>query len=205
MNENEIFSDRADDSDGEESEPFDGDSPLRGLTKMNFNTTSSVDDFTVDELVAGAKCKVDANDAAEVLERRQAGNQAKAALKELYDDDFDFDSPPESLDRYERVLTLRELEHAAISNGRRKHLLADQDGAQDIPDVEHAVHVVSIMETYGELAEHNLARVAGATVARSEVREAAAASLESVRGEAQSKSHDSLREALAAWLRPGDS
>jgi len=202
MNEPSIFDDDSDESDDETTglvdAPLDDD--------RDYASVYEFDDTThVGRLLEQAKDEVHAADAAETLQRTQAGHQAKAALKELYDDDFDFDAPPDSLDRYERVLALREMEHAAISNARRESEIADEFDTHDLPNVQHAVQVVSIMESYGELAEHNLARVAGATVARAEVREAAAASLKLIRKGAATDSHDSIREALAAWLRPGDS
>jgi len=158
----------------------------------------------VERLVDNARDEIKATQVADTLEREQAGNRAKQALKQLYDDDFDFDNPPDSLDRYERTIALRRLEEAAIYNGKFESEWFDERELHDLPNVEHAVNVVSIMKTYGELAEHNLARVTSSTIVKPEVREAAADALHEIRSDAQQQSQDSLRAALAAWLHPGD-
>jgi len=157
----------------------------------------------VERLVDNARDEIKANQVADTLEREQAGNRAKQALKQLYDDDFDFDNPPDSLDRYERTIALRRLEEAAIYNGKFESEWFEERELHDLPNIEHAVNVVSIMKTYGELAEHNLARVTSSTIVEPEVREAAADALHEIRSDAQQQSHDTLREALAAWLHPG--
>jgi hypothetical protein len=157
----------------------------------------------VERLVNEARDEIKANQVADTLERERAGNRAKQALKQLYDDDFDFDNPPDSLDRYERTIALRRLEEAAIYNGKFESEWFEERELHDLPNIEHAVNVVSIMKTYGELAEHNLARVTSSTIVEPEVREAAADALHEIRSDAQQQSHDTLREALAAWLHPG--
>lgn len=167
------------------------------------NLSAADRDLSPSELVSRAKPDVRAENAAFSLERTQARNHAEAALRELFDDDFDLENAPDSLNRYEKLIALRRLERAAVKNGQRR----DED-VGDLPNVDHAVHVVSIMKTYGELAEHNLARVAGATRTKHEVREAAAEALSEIRQDTQEPERGSIAavlDALAERLRPGDS
>lgn len=167
------------------------------------NLSAADRDLSPSELISRAKPDVQSENAAFTLERTQARNHAEAALRELFDDDLDLENPPDSLNRYEKLIALRRLERAAVKNGQRR----DED-VGDLPNVEHAVHVVSIMRTYGELAEHNLARVAGATRTEHEVREAAAEALSEIRQNTQEPERGSIAavlDALAERLRPGDS
>lgn len=205
MTDSEIFSN--DNSDAEHSDGLLSDTDelsdnyeFTEVPEYGFDNTKT----DVNRLVDNARDEIKASRVADTLEREQAGNRAKQALKQLYDDDFDFDNPPDSLDRYERMIALRRLEEAAIYNGKFESEWFEDRELHDLPNVDHAVNVVSIMKTYGELAEHNLARLTSSTVAVPEVREAAADALHDIRSETQQPSHDSLRAALAAWLRPGD-
>jgi len=153
-------------------------------------------------LVKEAEVKLTAREATTALERSKAREVAKEALKEHYSDDFDLDDPPESLDRFETMITLRRLERAVVENGKAESEWPEDVDLGGLPDVELAVEMVRTMQSYGELAEPHLARLGGATVCDAEVRKEATAALKELRDENRT-SHDSLREALAAWIRPG--
>jgi len=194
-----IFEDSALDIDDEEGDV----SPDGQAVTESENLSAPFRDASPSELIMRAKPDVESENAAFTLERTQARNHAEAALRELFDDDFDLENPPDSLNRYEKLIALRRLERAAVKNGQRR----DED-VGDLPNVDHAVHVVSIMKTYGELAEHNLARVAGATRTKRQVREAAAEALSEIRQSTEEPERGSIAavlDALADRLRPGDS
>jgi len=156
----------------------------------------------LDEVIKEGENTVRADELIETLERKQESNRAKDAIEKLYGDDFDFTNPPDSLDRYEKMLALRRMEEAVISNGRIDSELPDTAPA-DLPNVEHAIAVIEIMKTYDGLAENNLAKITAATVARAEVRKAAADALSEIRGNGLEDEPLSLRQSLAAWIRPG--
>jgi len=199
---NSVFDLDEKDSTDDKSDIIDSDLSDDYEFRKSLYALDGSEESDVERLVANATDEIKASRVADRLEREQAGTIAKQAFKQVYDEDFDLDSPPESLDRYERIITLRRLEEAAIRNSKFESEIL-QKRNHDLPNTEHAIQCVSIMETYGELAENNLARVASATVSVPEVRKAAADALERVREDAKEQPSMSLREALAAWLRPG--
>jgi hypothetical protein len=143
---------------------------------------------------------ISAEEALGALDDQRVKNTAKRELKHLYGDDFDLSNAPESIDRYEQTLALARLERAAVNMGARPSERREVES--DEPRVEQAVLVIEQMKTYGELSEPYLANIARGNVQVMAVREAAVEALSEIREE-KKPSHNSLREALAAWLRPG--
>ena len=185
------------DDDGEMVEQAFGDE----LHQMNLDTgTKTATATELERLISESEELSDARGALRRLNDQRVRQTAKEELRELYGDDFDIDDAPDSLGRYEKTLALERLRNAVVNMGSRPSERHEKES--DEPRVEQAIKTVEQMKSYGELAEPHLAHLADAPVMVMPVREAAVDALADVRGE-HDTSHDSLREALAAWLRPG--
>jgi len=134
------------------------------------------------------------------LEDERVKKTAKKELQQLYGDDFDLSDAPNSIDRYEKTLALERLRDAVVDMGKIPS--ERPDALSDEPQIDQAIATIEQMKTYGPLAEPHLADISRANIATMEVREAAITALEEIR-DGQQNSHDNLREAIAAWIRPG--
>lgn len=185
------------DEDGDEAQ-FGGE-----LHKMNLDATAPEPSPTARELrrlMQEGEAKLGAPGILHRLGDQRVRQTAKGELRELYGDDFDIDQPPESLDRYEKTLAVERLAKAVVNMGSRPS--ERHENESDEPHIEQAVRTIAQMKTYGELAEPHLAHLADSSVMVMPVRKAAVDALADLRDQ-QEPSHGSLREALAAWLRPG--
>jgi hypothetical protein len=168
------------------------------VTKANSSYTAP--DSLRSRLLSETAGVIKSEKALAALDNQRVKRTAKRELRELYGPDFDPADAPESIDRYEEMLALRNLEHAAVEMGTRPGEGVEVES--DYPHTERAIAVIQQMKSYGEVAEPYLAHVVRASAAVMPVREAAVDALADLRDQ-QEPSHDSLRAALAAWLRPG--
>jgi len=190
-----IFHD--DEEDGDEAQ-FSGE-----LHEMNLDAGVVEPSPTARELrqrVQEAEWTVVARGILPRLDDQRVRNTAKSQLRELYGDDFDIDQAPASIDRYEKTLAVERLSKAVVNMGSRPS--ERHENESDEPHVDQAIKTIAQMKTYGEVAEPHLAHLADSSVMVMPVREAAVDALADLRDQ-QEPTHDSLREALAAWLRPG--
>jgi len=184
-----------DDDDGDEPH-FDSQ-----LHEMNLDPSRQTATATeLERLISEGKVRLEAPAVLHRLDDQRVRQKAKDELRELYGDDFDIDHAPESLDRYEKTLTVERLRKAVLNMATAPSERHEKES--NTAHVEQAIKTIDQMKTYGELAEPHLAHLADSPVMVMPVREAAVDALADVRG-GHGTSHDSLRGALAAWLRPG--
>jgi len=185
------------DEDGDEAQ-FGGE-----LHEMNLDAAAPEATPTARELhrlMQEGEAKLTAPGILGRLDDQRVRQTAKEELRELYGGDFDIDHAPESLDRYEKTLAVERLRKAVLNMATAPSERHEKES--DTPHVEQAIKTIDQMKTYGELAEPHLAHLADSPVMVMPVREAAVDALADLRDQ-QEPSHDSLRGALAAWLRPG--
>ena len=124
--------------------------------------------------------------------RRKVKLSAEDVLEEMYGNEFPIDNPPDSFERFEAT-------HAVGNLRDTVEQLNVQDEVSD-KDVVLAKRSVELMASYGQLAELQIADITAFDDLPMEIREKAAAELESLRHEETESL--SLREALARWLSP---
>ena len=122
--------------------------------------------------------------------KRKVKLAAEDTLEELYDDEFPIDDPPDSFERFEAEMSV-------VNLRRGIGQLNFRDEITD-PEIELAKQSIELMASYGQLAEVHMGAVVAFEDIPMEVRQKAAAELESVREE--NTESLSLREALARWL-----
>jgi len=202
-------------SDDDDDEPLPAEDELLNLEAVYEDRTATIDEPRILEqdsglsdnqpgpnLSAPREEKIEQiryEKALASLNSERVKKTAKTELAELYGSDFVTSDAPESIDRYEKILALRSLERAAVTMGTMQS--ERRESMSEEPQTDQAISVIEQMKAYGAVAEPYLAHIVRAEVAVIPVREAAVEALGELR-EQEEPSH-SLREALAALIRPG--
>ena len=126
----------------------------------------------------------------------QVKTSAREALEELYDDEFSLDNPPDSYERFESEMAVRNLRTSV------ERITLDPDGyGHEATDrrIEAAINTIDVMGTYGQVAEQHLAVLSRMDLPE-EVYSHAIDTLADVREREQEP--PTIREAIARWLSP---